>query len=131
MKLAMPVADSRVSAALDFARQLLLVEYEHGREVRRATIALQEQIPMNRARKLARLGVDVLICGAISRPLSEHLEAAGIQVIPFVSGTSDEVLLAYRTNSLDSVHFLMPGNTVEERREWMTRRSAVQARAVR
>jgi predicted Fe-Mo cluster-binding NifX family protein len=121
MKLAIPVSGGRVSTAFDFARRLLLLEYERGREVSRAELVLEEGIPISRARRLEALGVRVLICGAISRSLTEHVVSAGIDVIPFVSGTVEEVLAAYLAGDLDSAQFLMPGSTAEERKEWKIR----------
>ena len=122
MKIAVPVTGGRVSAAFDFARHLLLVEYEDGREMKRDRLTLGEQVPLNRARRLANLGVEVLICGAISRSLSEHLDSAGIDVMPFVSGMVEEVLLAFTTGEWKSAVFLMPGSTVEDREKWMMKR---------
>lgn len=130
MKLAIPVSSGRVSTAFDFARHLLLLEYEGGREVSRAELVLEEEIPVNRARRLESLGVRVLICGAISRSLAEHLTSAGIDVIPFVSGTVEEVLAAYLVGDVESAQFLMPGSTAEERKEWKTRRGARQPAAL-
>jgi predicted Fe-Mo cluster-binding NifX family protein len=130
MKLAIPVSSGRVSTAFDFARHLLLLEYEDGREVSRAELVLEEEIPVNRARRLESLGVRVLICGAISRSLAEHLANVGIDVIPFVSGTVDEVLAAYLVGEVESAQFLMPGSTAEERKEWRIRRGARQPAAL-
>jgi predicted Fe-Mo cluster-binding NifX family protein len=92
--------------------------------VARTELVLEEAVPVNRARRLQSLGVNVLICGAISRSLAEHLANAGIDVIPFVSGSVEGVLAAYLAGELESAQFLMPGSTAEERREWRTRREA-------
>jgi predicted Fe-Mo cluster-binding NifX family protein len=122
MKLVMPVASGRISTAFDFARQLLLVEYEDGHEVRRIELFLEEDLPLNRARRLEALGTTVLICGAISRSLAERVASGGIEIIPFVSGPVDEVLAAYLAGELNSARFLLPGSTYEERTEWRSRR---------
>ena len=130
MKLAIPVSKGRVSTAFDFARDALLLDYEDGREVSRTELVLKEEIPVNRARRLESLGVRVLICGAISRSLAEHLTSVGIDVIPFVSGTVEEVLAAYLAGEVESAQFLMPGSTAEERKEWRVRRGARQPAAL-
>jgi predicted Fe-Mo cluster-binding NifX family protein len=122
MKLAIPVSSGRVSTAFDFARRLLLLECEDDREISRTELVLEEAIPVNRARRLESLGVRVLICGAISRSLAEHLTSVGIDVIPFVCGRVEEVLAAYLVGELESAQFLMPGSTAEERKEWRMRR---------
>jgi len=118
MKVAIPVSGDRVSNAFDFARRLLVVEFEADREVARVEVALREDRPIGRARRLAALGVRLVICGAVSRRLAEHLERAGVAVMPFVSGQVLEVLDGYRRGDLDSPRFLMPGSTVDDRRAW-------------
>lgn len=118
MKLAIPISDGQVSTAFDFARQLLLFEYENHREIKRTELVLDEAVPVNRARRLESLGVGVLICGAISSSLAEHLSNAGIDLIPFVSGNVEEVLAEYFASELESGRFLMPGSTAEERNAW-------------
>jgi predicted Fe-Mo cluster-binding NifX family protein len=118
VKLAMPVSAGRISTAFDFARHLLVVEHEDGREVRRSELVLEEELPLNRARRLEALGASVLICGAISRSAAERLADGGIDIIPFVSGPVEEVLTAYFAGELESARFLMPGSTYQERTEW-------------
>ena len=118
MKVGMPVSCGRVSTAFDFAQRLLVVDYQSGKEISRTEISLDEESPLNRARSLKRRGVQALICGAISRSLAKDLEAAGIDLAPFVSGPVEEVLAAYISGELESVRFLMPGSTAEQRKEW-------------
>jgi len=122
MRIAIPVSFGRVSTAFDFARHLLVIEYEGGKEVRRSEIILEEEVPLNRARRLEAAGVGVLICGAISRPTAGRLASSGIDIIAFVSGSIEEVLAAYFTGELESARFLMPGSTHEERTEWRMKR---------
>ena len=125
MKVAIPVSSGRVSNAFDFARRLLVVEYEDNREVARAEVSLEEDLPLGRAHRLGALGVRLLICGAISRPLAGHLLRVGIDVMPFVSGSVQEVLEGYRRGGLDSERFLMPGSTPDDRTAWRDRGSGV------
>ncbi len=124
MKLAIPVSSGRVSNAFDFARRLLVVEYEEGREVARIEVPLAEDLPLSRAHRLGALGVRLLICGAISRPLAAHLARVGIDVMPFVGGSVHEVLEGYRRGDLESVRFLMPGSTADDRTAWRKRLTA-------
>ena len=124
MKLVLPVSSGTISTAFDFAQHLLLVECDSGKELRRTELAMEDPIPLNRARHLEALQTNVLICGAISRKLSEYLEASGIEVIPFVSGPVNEVINAYLEGGLKSGQFLMPGSTAEQRLEGRARHSA-------
>lgn len=85
MKVAVPDWEGRVSPVFDVARQVLLVDLDgdenHGR---RYVESLGSLGPHDRARRLAELGVDVLVCGAISWPLETLLTASGIRVVPLV-----------------------------------------------
>jgi predicted Fe-Mo cluster-binding NifX family protein len=121
MKLAMPVTSGWISTAFDFARRLLLIEYEDRREVRRSELILGEEPALSGARRLEAQGANVLICGAISCSAAERLASGGIQIIPFVSGPIEEVLSAYFAGELESVRYLMPGGTQQERTEWKLR----------
>ena len=57
-------------------------------------MALETADPFLRAQELKNLGVDVVVCGAISQPFEAALSAAGIKVIGFVCGPLEEVLSA-------------------------------------
>ncbi len=65
--------------------------------------------PSRRATQVADLGVDVLICGAISRSLKLLLESKGIEVLDEVCGDVPGVLRAYTEGRLDDKTFVMPG----------------------
>ncbi|MBI4200025.1 MAG: NifB/NifX family molybdenum-iron cluster-binding protein [Chloroflexi bacterium] len=109
MRLAIPVWDKRVSPVFDSAGQLLLVDIENGGERSWRWEAIAESVPIRRARRMVELGVNVLICGGISRPLAALLGASGIRVIPWRAGPVEEVLEAYRTGRLDEARWRMPG----------------------
>ena len=107
--IAVPNLNGYVSPVFDTARELLLVEKEGERELSRRQMTLDQRLPLQRAVWLGGLGVDVLICGAISRELALLLDGQGVAVIPFVSGGVDEVLSAYTAHQLADPRFLMPG----------------------
>ena len=109
MKIAIPLYNDSVSNVFDFAGKLLLVEIENSKEANRFEIALEGQLLPQRVSKLKNLEVDVLICGAISRVLAEMITASGIQVLPYVTGSIDDVLRAYLTGHLAKPKFSMPG----------------------
>jgi predicted Fe-Mo cluster-binding NifX family protein len=109
MRVAIPFWNDRVSPVFDASRRLVVVDVEDGLERARHQETLQEEFPTRRARQLAQLGVNVLICGAISRPLATLLAASGITVIPWTAGPVDEVLAAYLAGRLPDPRWLMPG----------------------
>ncbi len=109
MRTAIPVSDGRISPVFDAARRLLLVDIENGREIRRTEQTVVEPELGLRAQKVAKIGVDVLICGAISRPLESMLVSAGVEVIPQTCGPVEDVLKAFVSGKLTEQAFVMPG----------------------
>ena len=109
MKIAIPIYNDSISNVFDFAHRLLLVDIENGKEVNRSEVALESQLLPQRTGQLNDLGIDVLICGAISRTLAEMVKASGIEVLPYVTGSIDDILEAYFTGQLANPEFIMPG----------------------
>ena len=116
MRIAIPIADGRISPVFDVAEKLVLVDVEAGREVGRTETPLMDEAIELRARRVAQLGVNVLICGAISRPLHALLSAAGVEVIPQTCGEVEEVLGAFVEGRLIGDAFVMPGCCGRRRR---------------
>ena len=109
MKAAFAHWDNRIAPVFDVARQIHLVKVESGRIVSETQETLPDELPVQKALRLAELGVSTLVCGAISRPLYEMVSAYSIRVIPFVAGGLREVIHAWLSNSLAGDTFAMPG----------------------
>jgi predicted Fe-Mo cluster-binding NifX family protein len=109
MRIAIPHWQGRVSPVFDVATNLLLVDLEDGRAVRREERTLPRSDPHARAAGFLGLGAGVLICGAISAPLEARLVSAGVRVIGFTCGTVEEVLNAFLSGQLPGRAFVMPG----------------------
>ena len=107
MRIALAVLNNRIAPVFDTARQLIIVEDEDGKVSQE--ISLAEETPVQRALYLAEIGVNVLICGAVSRSLHAMIQARGMEIHPFVSGDLADVLQAYRDGQLDTPDFAMPG----------------------
>ena len=122
MKVALPVWQGQVSSVFDFAHKLLVIGLENGEEKDRREIVLVEQSSPERAAMLKQLGVGVLICGAISRPLAEMVNGSGIQVLPFVKGSTEQIINAYKTGRLSQPQYALPGFWPGARRGFRRRR---------
>lgn len=109
MKIAIPIYNGNVSNVFDFAHRLSVMDIENAKVVERSEIELKDKSLPQRAGSLKNLGVDVLICGAISRALACMITASGIEVLAFVTGRVDDVLGAYLTGQLAKPQFSMPG----------------------
>ena len=116
MRVAIPTWTGRVSPVFDVARLLLVVDINDGAEVSRNEAIIEETQLVPRTRRVTQLGVNVLICGAISMPLEAMLVSAGVRVIPHTCGTVEEVLQAFASGGLTDERFLMPGCCGRRRR---------------
>jgi predicted Fe-Mo cluster-binding NifX family protein len=109
MKAAFAHWKNRIAPVFDTARKIQLVEVESGRLVGQTQDMLPDSPPVQKALRLAELGVSTLVCGAISRPLQELVAAYGIQVIAFVAGEVREVIQVWLAQHADWDDFAMPG----------------------
>ncbi|MBU2497643.1 MAG: hypothetical protein KKE57_01965 [Proteobacteria bacterium] len=109
MRIAIPIWEDKISPVLDTASRLLVVEVENQSEASRFEIYLDEQQISRRCFRIQGLGVDILICGAVSRPFYRMLMASGIDVISGISGPAEDILDACLKGNLADSKFLMPG----------------------
>ena len=116
MRMALPIWDGRISPVFDTARRLLVLEVEGAGALTRHEESLPEDMAAGRVSRLVGMGVGVLVCGAVSRPLAEMIAASGIRLIPFVSGDVEEVIQAFLAGKLPGPAFLMPGCSGGQRR---------------
>ncbi len=109
IKLALAVWDKRISPVLDASKRLLVLEMEGGKILSRTEHEIRGDDPYRRAMQLAELGIETLICGAVSRPLAEMMASQGIRLVPFVAGGVEEVLAAFLSGRLPNPALAMPG----------------------
>lgn len=109
MKAAFSTWDNRIAPVFDASNQIRLVEVESGKIVRSKQGTLPEDLPVQKALRLAELKTDVLVCGAISRAMHDLIISYGIRIIPFVSGALDEIVQALASGRSDWTCFAMPG----------------------
>ncbi len=116
MKIAVAYWNDRIAPVFDTARRILVIDTEAGRIVRESDRPLPTGGAVQKALALVELGVDMLICGAISRPLGGLVSAYGIRVIPFVAGDLREVLREWFDGNRMLDGFAMPGCRGRNRR---------------
>ncbi|MDI9570418.1 MAG: NifB/NifX family molybdenum-iron cluster-binding protein [Pseudomonadota bacterium] len=115
-KIAFSHWDNRIAPVFDTSCQIRLVGEDNRRIVLEREELLVEGLPAARALRLAELGVDVLVCGAISRVLQETVAGWGIRVVPFVAGDLEEIIRAWVGGAFDCLAFAMPGCYGKNRR---------------
>ncbi len=109
MKAAFAVWNHRIAPVFDVARQVHVVMTEGGRIVGEGEESLPNDGGEGKGLRLAELGVDTLVCGAISRTTQAMVAAYGIRTIPFVAGDLREVIRAWLSGALEKEVFAMPG----------------------
>lgn len=109
MKVALTIWNGRISPVFDVSREAIVVHIAGGRAVSSTRELLAADDHFVRVEQLAEIGVETLICGAVSEPLSRALSARGIRVIGFVAGDVETVLAAFLAGDLPSPELSMPG----------------------
>lgn len=109
MKLAVADWNGRVSPVFDVARNVAVFDIQDGAIVSRHNEPMLSDDLLAKAARLAELGVDTLVCGALSQPLAAVLTSRGVRPIAFIAGTVEEVVEAYLTGRLESAQLAMPG----------------------
>jgi predicted Fe-Mo cluster-binding NifX family protein len=111
MKIALPVWENKISPVLDTASRLLIVEIKEGGEASRFEVFLDERNLSRRCHRILGMGVNAVICGAVTRHFSDLLNASGIKLVTGISGQPDDVLHACLEGNLEHPRFFMPGRT--------------------
>ena len=109
MKAAFSAWDNRIAPVFDVATMIHLVEVQAGKVARETRAYLPEDMVVHKALRLAELGVDTLVCGAISNSLEAMIAAYGIRVVAFVSGDVAEVIQVFLADGLAAKSYGMPG----------------------
>jgi predicted Fe-Mo cluster-binding NifX family protein len=109
MKIALTVWENRISPVFDVATMILLAEIQDGGVLNRQFVPFNPAISWRLGEMLKEMGVSVLICGAISTVPANMLSVSGIKLIPFISGETEKILVAYAKGSPIIPAFSMPG----------------------
>jgi predicted Fe-Mo cluster-binding NifX family protein len=110
VRLAITVWNGRIAPVFDVAGTLRLVELAENTVTQDQLVSLPfDRGIFSRVVALTGLKTDVLVCGAVSRPVHRMLADSGIEVHSFVSGEVEEVLKAFLEGSFDEAVFFMPG----------------------
>jgi predicted Fe-Mo cluster-binding NifX family protein len=109
VRAALTVWDGRISPVFDVSRKALILTVENGTETARRIEDIETPNAELKLDRLMELGVDTLICGAISEPLHYELSTRGVKVIAFVAGEVDEIVKTFLAGALPTPALSMPG----------------------
>ncbi len=108
-KTAFAVWMNRIAPVMDVAGTVCIVEADEVGNPERKLRALPGDHPSGMALLLKDMGVEALVCGAVSNGLLMLLESQGIEVVPFVAGDLETVIRAWFEDRLPDNALLMPG----------------------
>jgi len=116
MKTAFAVWNNRIAPVFDVARRLIVVDSAATEQDVQTQVLLTGDLPLQKAQQLSELGVDCLVCGAISRPLKSVLMAQGIRLFAYVAGDVKVVIDAWRRHPGAIETYAMPGRPTSHHR---------------
>lgn len=115
MRIAITEHENRISPVFDSSQWLHVFDAD-GNDIEMHQEYIGDRSPFGKIVRLKDLGVDVLICGAITRPLQFDLINEHIQVYPFVCGDANAILDDFLKNKRIDGRFAMPGYGQRRRR---------------
>jgi predicted Fe-Mo cluster-binding NifX family protein len=86
-----------------------VIEVRDQREVGRSEHLIADTTIAQRCNLMKALGIDRMICGAVSNPFGRMLASSGIKISPGITGSVEEVLQAYLNGTLNRDAFFLPG----------------------
>jgi predicted Fe-Mo cluster-binding NifX family protein len=115
MRIAITEHENRISPVFDSSQWLYVFDADET-SVESFRDYIGNRSPFGKIVRLKDLDVDVLICGAITRPLQFDLFHEHIQVYPFVCGDAKAILDDFLKNKRIDGQFTMPGYGQRRRR---------------
>ena len=108
MKIALSISENRIAPLFDVADSFVELDFVNGEITDKTTIELPSILGPARIFDLAERGVELLICGAISRQFNLLAESLGLTVYGFISGPADAIIKEFCKNG-NLRQFRMPG----------------------
>lgn len=108
-RVALPVFNGRVSPVLDSCTRLYVLESSGIARASNQTLRVKGTSIFERVGELKRIGIKIIICGALSESFYNLLREAGIELVCGITGEIEEVIDAYRNGTLGHARFQLPG----------------------
>jgi predicted Fe-Mo cluster-binding NifX family protein len=109
LKAAFATWNNRIAPVFDTVEQLYILEIKSGRIDSEHLEWFKTDTLIQKVLRLVELGIDTVVCGAISKPVYGMLVAQGIKVVDFVAGDLYQVINAWLNGSIIDSSFAMPG----------------------
>jgi predicted Fe-Mo cluster-binding NifX family protein len=113
---ALTVWDGRMAPVFDVSREALVLTIQDGSITSRSIESIETPTEWTKVDRLTELGVETLVCGAITESVHHELSVRGVKVIGFVAGEIDEVVKALLEGRLPTRALCMPGCSGRQKR---------------
>jgi len=107
MCLALAAYENRMASLLETANQLVVVDLPPNDYKPKKIVAVIDNTLPYLIQLLHRNNTTILICGAINGCMFRAIDSMGIKVIPWITGNIDDVIAAFKNNTLEQC--VMPG----------------------
>ena len=118
MTIAVPLFGLRVSPRFDCAPDMMLVTVDGGEITSRQRFSMGQINSLARINWICQRGVDVVVCGGITRFSMRSLTNRGLQVFPWVTGDAEEIIEMFLSGRLRSGLVVEAG---KRQRRWRCR----------
>lgn len=98
--IALPVFQERISPLMDVSDRYAIFEASEGTVRHKIDISLNAESELQRVEKLKEIGVNTIICGAVSGCIARVIDEKGIRLISMVYGPVEEIITHYLAGSL-------------------------------
>ncbi len=116
MQAAFIIWENRIAPVFDTADQAVIVTRgKHGRTETRLE-PLAGPTPAHDLMRLRDMGVGMVVCGAMSRPVQQVAASYGLRVVCFVAGRTEDMVAAWLAGRLEHSRYAMPGCRMRRRR---------------
>ncbi len=87
---------------MDVSSRYAIFETEDGHIKQKMDISLNTEGETRRVEKLKEIGVDTIICGAVSGCVAHIINEKGMRLLPMIYGPVEEIIEHYLTDTLGS-----------------------------
>jgi predicted Fe-Mo cluster-binding NifX family protein len=108
-KIGLTVLGNRIAPVFDVSGTLLVLEIENNSVINKKKEILDAHDINLKFNIMKALGIETLVCGAISRRFQYKAEESGIDLIPFICGNIDDVINSFLSGKPLNIEYSMPG----------------------
>lgn len=115
MRVAVATMEERVAPCLEYCSTITVYKVDGARVIECLPIPMRSTDPFDRVRLLRDQQVSVLICDGLQAAYETALRASGIRVIPWVSGSVEDVMTLFLAGRLaaEAVPARAPGRSTK------------------